>query len=193
MPKVAQTFAGVENIDMTCLVVSSCLSMRGVLLLDCWSQCRLVNSLFMWSPVGLVSNSKSSGLHCENLGIIRWAQSGPPGPRPLLPMPSHFSVLSALRPSVGKQSSQSQVCFLVESTGLYFLRRTAVLILRPAIACCPAGEAVKDFVDLEEQNDVLVIINITTNITIRNRCHICTDIFQEHLEDGNEQNKPVWN
>lgn len=36
---------------------------------------------------------------------------------------------------------------MVESTGLYFLRRTAVLILRPAIACCPAGEGLKDFVD----------------------------------------------
>lgn len=29
----------------------------------------------------------------------------------------------------------------------YFLRRTAVLILRPAIVDCTPGEAVKDFVD----------------------------------------------
>lgn len=66
-------------------------------------------------------------------------------------MPSNFSVCLAetfqdlIQPSVGIQSSHSQVYFIVESTGLYFLRRTAVLILRPAIACCPAGEAVKDF------------------------------------------------
>lgn len=48
---------------------------------------------------------------------------------------------------MGIQSSQSQVYLIVESTGLYFLRRTAVLILRPAIACCPEGDAVKDFAD----------------------------------------------
>lgn len=58
------------------------------------------------------------------------------------------------RYSVGIQSSQSQVYFIVESPGLYFLRRTAVLILRPAIAGCPAGVGVKDFVDLEEHMTV---------------------------------------
>lgn len=68
-------------------------------------------------------------------------------------MPSNFSVCQVetlqdlIQPSVGLQSSRSQVYFLVEAAELYFLRRTAVLILRPAIACCPAGEAVKDLVD----------------------------------------------
>lgn len=33
-------------------------------------------------------------------------------------------------------------------TERYFLRRTAVLILRAVIPGCPAGDAVKDFADL---------------------------------------------
>lgn len=77
-----------------------------------------------------------------------------PKPRPFFPHAKVISVFVKLRPSrtlfqpsVGIWSSPSQVYFLVESTGLYFLRRTAVLILRPAIVCCPAGEAVKDLVD----------------------------------------------
>ncbi len=63
---------------------------------------------------------------------------------------------------MGIQSSQSQVYLIVESTGLYFLRRTAVLILRPAIAGCPAEEAEKDLVDLQEQKNIPIIMSITT-------------------------------
>lgn len=40
---------------------------------------------------------------------------------------------------------------MIYSSDGYFRRRTAALILRPAITCCGAGEPVKDFVDLEEQ------------------------------------------
>lgn len=56
---------------------------------------------------------------------------------------AHFSAFSG----ENSQSESSLFFFKVGFTGLYFLRRTAVLILRPAIACCPAGEAGKDLDD----------------------------------------------
>lgn len=55
---------------------------------------------------------------------------------------------------MGIQSSHSNVWVLVKTATIYFLRRTAVLILRPAIAGCPPEVAVNDFVDLWEQTQV---------------------------------------
>lgn len=40
---------------------------------------------------------------------------------------------------------------MIYSSDGYFRRRTAALILRPAITCCAAGEPVKAFVDLQKQ------------------------------------------
>lgn len=54
---------------------------------------------------------------------------------------AHYSAFS------GENSQSKSSLLKVQFTGFYFLRRTAVLILRPAIACCPAGEAWKDLVD----------------------------------------------
>lgn len=68
-----------------------------------------------------------------------------------LHMPTNFSVCpDETTQDFNLQWGYSQVevvRLLAETSGLYFLRRTAVLILRPAMACCPAGEAVKDFAD----------------------------------------------
>lgn len=123
--------------------------------------------------MGSVSHINSSGLNVKTLLSPAFSSntrppSSPSTPRhrasALLHMPSPFSVCLAeavqdsVQPSVGIQSSQSQVFFKVESAGLYFLRRTAVLILRPAIAGCPAGEeAVKVFAALKDKNHIPII------------------------------------
>lgn len=79
----------------------------------------------------------------------------PRADRPFLNAPKLFLFVQ-LTPSedIGcgnRDKSQSSPLISQSAPQCYFRRLTAILNLRPGIACCPAGEAVKDFTELQEK------------------------------------------
>lgn len=117
-------------------------------------------------------------------------------PQPSCKVISVFVQVRLSRTSFSLQWGFSQVKVksnvILRPQGVYFLRRTAVLIFRPAIACCPAGEAVKDLFDLEKKGDFSFNQNnklqhIVQNIVIKNKNDLFLRAFKIQIAKPSNQ------